>query len=299
MSCAVALAILATGSRVGVSPADKFSAEFADKTLFCNHLNIVLASEPARREIETATGDQGGAMLARLALDLESKPQTWPTLGLYGDQCLFDQVLDQYFTENDVSSAGQIAASYRRIFVVAILDRPLLYMSKVIHQLWYGAWFSWPPHGLGPTPLELTNAANRVIEMLKKHGLPTDAIEVGNSHIRGWILSDLGRAGTLLFRGLSAAFVAAIVFWVLVAVSGWRPAFSRRAGIIILLWVVSVLPAALAHTLDLWRYLIPSTPMVALLLSMVCAELPGTFMHISKHFPWLGSHRSPMRCGSG
>ena len=90
-------------------------------------------------------------------------------------------------------------------------------------------------------------------------------------------MSDLGRADTLLFGGLSAAFVVTIPFWILVAVSGWRPAFSMRAGIVIVLWVVSVLPTASAITFDDWRYLVPATPMVALFLSMVFVELPETF----------------------
>jgi hypothetical protein len=245
--------------------------------LFCNHLNIVLASEAAKREIATATGDRADAMLARLAADLGSKRQTWPTLGFYGDECLFDPVLDQYLAENDVSSAHHVAASYRRIFLAAILDRPLLYIGKIIHQLYYGAWFSWPPHGLGPTPLGWSLSAPQVIEMLKQHGLPADGIEESNGRMRGWILSDRGRAGRLLFRGLSAAFVAAIPFCILVAVSGWRPVFSMRASIVIVLWIASVLPAASAITLDDWRYLVPATPMAAVLLSMVCVELPETF----------------------
>lgn len=277
VSCAGALALLATGSRVGASSADKFSVEYVEKMLFCNHLDIVLASEPAKREIASATGDSADAMLARLAADLGSKRLDWPTLGFYGDECLFDEVLDQYLTENDVSSPHQVAAFYRRIFLVTILDRPLLYVGKIVQQLYYGAWFSWPPHGLQPMPLGWSNDALQVIEMLKQRGLPVDGIEPSNGRIRGWILSDLGRADTLLFGGLSAAFVVAIPFWILVAVSGWRPAFSMRAGIVIALWVVSVLPTASAITFDDWRYLVPATPMVALFLSMVCVELPETF----------------------
>jgi hypothetical protein len=303
VSCATALALLATGSRVGVPPADKSSVEFVEKMLFCNHLNIVLASEAAKREIATATGDRADAMLAHLAVDLGSKRDTWPALGFYGDECLYDPVLDQYLAENDVdpylyggpmgygdestspqfdissaqdiSSAHHVAASYRRIFLAAILDRPLLYIGKIIHQLHYGAWHSWPPHGLGPTPLGWVPYAPQVIEMLKQHGLPADGIEKNNGGMEVWILS--GRVGHLLFRGLSAAFVAAIPFCILVAVSGWRPVFSMRASIVIVLWIASVLPAASATTLDHWRYLVPATPMVAVLLSMVCVELHETF----------------------
>jgi hypothetical protein len=276
VSFLTALALLTTGSRLGVSPADKFSVEFVPRTLFCNHLNIVLASEAAKREIATAMGDSADAMVARLAADLVSKPQTWRTLGLHGDECLYDSILDRYLTDNDVSSANQAAAFYRRIFLAAILDRPLLYIGKIMHQLYYGAKFSWPPDALGPTPLGWSLDAPQVSEVLKRRGLPADGIEADNGRIRGWILSDLGRGGYLLFRGLSAAFIAAIAFWILVAISGWRPVFSMRASIVIVLWIASVLPAASAITLDHWRYLVPATPMVAILLSMVCVELPET-----------------------
>jgi len=51
VSVAAALALLAAGSRFGASDSDQASTVFLPKTLFCNHLNIVLASDAARREI--------------------------------------------------------------------------------------------------------------------------------------------------------------------------------------------------------------------------------------------------------
>jgi hypothetical protein len=143
LSCASALALVATGSRVGASPSDKASVVFVDKTLFCNHLNIVLASEKARREIATAAGDRGDAMLAPLAEDFDSKRDRWPVLGFYGDECFFDAALDQYLTKNETNSFNEVGAAYRRIFLEAVLDRPLLYVGKIVHQMYYGAWFSW------------------------------------------------------------------------------------------------------------------------------------------------------------
>jgi len=47
-----------------------------------------------------------------------------------------------------------------------------------------------------------------------------------------------------------------------------RPVFLTRAGIVIVMWAASIVPAASAHTLDVWRYLIPAVPMVGLLLSL-------------------------------
>jgi hypothetical protein len=42
------------------------------------------------------------------------------------------------------------------------------------------------------------------------------------------------------------------------------------------MWTASVVPAAAAHTLDVWRYLIPTVPMVALILSLFVVELAET-----------------------
>jgi len=152
LSCATALALLATGSRLGAFPSDKYSVVFGAKTLFCNHINIVLASEAARHEIAIAAGDSADAMFARLIANRDSKRQTWPTLGFYGDECLVDTILDQYLTKNDTKSSNEVAAGaciclLLRGCALAILDRPLLYLGKVIHQMYYGLWFSWPPYG--------------------------------------------------------------------------------------------------------------------------------------------------------
>src|SRR4029077_19989269 len=63
LSVAAALALLAAGSRFGASDSDRASIVFLPKTLFCNHLNIVLASDAARREIVSAArGPADGAM---------------------------------------------------------------------------------------------------------------------------------------------------------------------------------------------------------------------------------------------
>jgi len=274
LACTTALALIATGSRFGAYPSDKYSVVVGSKTLFCNHINIVLASEAARREIAIAAGDHTDAMFARLIADRDSKRQTWPTLGFYGDECLVDTILDQYLTKDDSTSSNELADSYRRIFLAAILDRPLLYLGKVIHQMYYGVLFSWPPYALMPTFAGLPNITAQLLEIMKEHGQPAHAIEV--QPIGGWILSDLGRPAVLLFRGLSAAFAAAVLFWILTTVRGRRPEFSVRAGIVIVLWAASILPTAAAHTLDIWAYLAPATPMVSLLLSMVCAELAVT-----------------------
>src|SRR3984885_2172866 len=65
VSVAAALALLAAGSRFGASDSDQASVVFVPKTLFCNHLNIVLASDAARHEIVSAAGDRADATMAR------------------------------------------------------------------------------------------------------------------------------------------------------------------------------------------------------------------------------------------
>jgi hypothetical protein len=42
------------------------------------------------------------------------------------------------------------------------------------------------------------------------------------------------------------------------------------------MWTASIATAAAAHTLDIWRYLIPAVPMVGLMLSLFVVELADT-----------------------
>jgi hypothetical protein len=268
ISSVIAVTAFAAVSRPAASSSDAYSVIFGRKTLFCNHLNIVLASDAARREIAVLAPAHTDAVLARLTTDFNSTQQSWPTLGFYGDTCMFDPVLDQYLKREDTSSPKEIAAEYQRIFLVAILDRPLQYLGKIIHQTFYGLWFSWPPHGLTPT-FGSSARTVEIAELLHERGLP----EVTFGEVRGWLLSDLGRFGVYLFRALSAAFVAAVMCWIILTVSRRRPEFSLRSGLVLICWTASVLTSAAAHTLDLWRYLVPATPMVALFLSMIGTEV--------------------------
>jgi hypothetical protein len=289
VSCVAALALILTLSRVAVSPSDRTSVVFVAKTFFCNHLNIVLASEAARRELATVAGDGADAFRARLTTDLASKRNSWPTLGFFGDECFYDTGLDQYLTKPGENSTGSlprdIAANYWRIFLAAILDRPLLYIGKIVHQVAYGASVAWPPYGLEPTIPVSSDDVVHVDEIMSRHGLSARASTMADRPVRGWVLGNLGSVSRGLFRGLSAAFVASGVLWILAAASGRYPAFSTRGGIVIILWLASILTSAVAHTLDIWRYLVPSTPMVALMLSLCGVEFTKV----------LGGHRGQLR----
>src|SRR5207302_6066667 len=147
VSVPAALALLAAGSRFGASDTDQASVVFVPKTLFCNHLNIVLASDAARHEIVSAAGDRADATMARLAADFTAEPGRWPVLGFFGDACLFDTALDRDLAD-DTGNAVGAAAAYWRIFLAAVRDRPLAYAGKFVRQIAYGALVAWPPFGL-------------------------------------------------------------------------------------------------------------------------------------------------------
>jgi hypothetical protein len=275
VSVVAALALLAAGSRFGASNSDQASAVFVSKTLFCNHLNIALASDAARREIVSAAGDRADATVARLAADLAAEPGRWPVLGFFGDACLFDTALDRDVAD-DTGNAVGAAAAYRRIFLAAVGDRPLAYAGKFVRQMAYGASVAWPPYGLDPAIPVSTDDVPHVSDIMARHGRAIQPIDLQGGPVRIGLLSDLPGISAYLFRALSTAFVIAVIFWTVTAVRRRRTAFSTRAGIAIVMWAASIVPAAGVHTLDVWRYLIPAVPMVALMLSLFAIELAET-----------------------
>ncbi len=275
VSVAAALALLATGSRFAASDSDQASIVFVSKTLFCNHLNIVLASDAARREIVSAAGDRADATMARLAADFAAEPARWPVLGFFGDACLFDTALDRDFA-GDTENAVGAAAAYRRIFLAAVRDRPLAYAGKFVRQMAYGASVAWPAYGLEPAIPVSTDDVPHVSDIMTRHGRAAQPINLQGGPVRIGLLSDLPGISAWLFGVLSAAFVIAVIFWVVTAMRRPRAAFVTRAGIVIVMWAASMATAAGAHTLDVWRYLIPAVPMVGLMLSLFAVELAET-----------------------
>ena len=275
VSVAAALALLAAGSRFAASNSDEASVVFVPKTLFCNHLNIVLSSDAARREIVSAAGDRADATMARLAADFAAEPGRWPVLGFFGDACLFDTALDRDVAD-DAGNAVGAAASYRRIFLAAVLDRPLAYAGKFVRQMAYGASVAWPPYGLDSAIPVSTDDVPHVSDIMRRHGRAAQLIDLQGGPVRIGLLSDLPGIATYLFRALSTAFVIAVIFWTVTAVRRRRSGFLTRAGIVIVMWAASIVTAAGVHTLDVWRYLIPAVPMVGLMLSLLAVELAET-----------------------
>jgi hypothetical protein len=269
---AAALALLAAGSRFGASYSDQASAVFVPKTLFCNHLNIVLASDAARHEIVSAAGDRADATMARLAADFAAEPGRWPVLGFFGDACLFDTALDRDLADGTGNAVGA-AAAYRRIFLAAVRDRPLAYAGKFVRQMAYGVSVAWPPYGLEPAIPVSTDDLPHVSDIMTRHGRAAQPIDLQGGPVRIGPLSDFPGISAYLFRALSAAFVIAVIFWTVTAVRRRRSQFLTRAGIVLVMWAASIATAAGAHTLDVWRYLIPAVPMVGLMLSLFAIEL--------------------------
>ncbi|MGY4314005.1 hypothetical protein ACVWW1_003308 [Bradyrhizobium sp. JR3.5] len=272
VSVAAALGLLATGSRFGASNSDQASIVFVPKTLFCNHLNIVLASDAARREIASAAGDRAEATMARLVADFAAEPGRWPALGFFGDACLFDTTLDRDVAR-DTGNADGAARAYRRIFLAAVRDRPLAYAGKVARQMAYGATVAWPAYGLDPAIPVSTDDVPHVSDIMTRHGRAAQPIDLQGGPVRIGLLSDFPVISAYLFRALSIAFVIAVIYWTVTAVWRWRPEFSARGGIVIVMWAASIGTAAGAHTLDVWRYLIPAVPMVGLMLALFTVEL--------------------------
>jgi len=281
VSVAAALALLVAGSRFGASDSDQASTVFVPKTLFCNHLNIVLASDAARREIASVAGDRADATMARLAADFAAEPGRWPVLGFFGDACLFDTVLDRDLADDTGNAAGA-AAAYRRIFLAALRDRPLAYAGKFVRQMAYAASVAWPPYGLDPAIPVSTDDVPYVSDIMTRHGRAVQPIDLQGGPVRIGLLAEFPRLSACLFRALSAVFVIAVLFWTVTAVRRRRPEFLTRAGIVIVMWAASIVTAAAAHTLDVWRYLIPAVPMVGLMLSLFAVELAETIARLRR-----------------
>jgi hypothetical protein len=186
-------------------------------TLFCNHLNIVLASDAARREIVSAAGDHADATMARLAADFAVEPGRWPVLGFFGDACLFDTALDRDVAD-DNGTAGGAASAYRHIFLAAVRDRPPAYAGKFVRQMAYGASVAWPAYGLDPAIPVSTDDAPHVSDIMTRHGRAAQPINLQGGPVRIGLLSDLPRISAFLFRTLSTAFVIAVIFWTVTAV---------------------------------------------------------------------------------
>jgi hypothetical protein len=135
-----------------------------------------------------------------------------------------------------------------------------------------------------------------VSDIMTRHGRAVQPNDLRGGPVRIGLLSDFPGISAYLFRALSAAFVVAIIFWAVIAARHQRPRFSTRAGIVIVMWAASIVTVAGAHTLDVWRYLIPAVPMVGLMLSLFAVELAET--RVANHAAIRRAMPSPPSSGS-
>jgi hypothetical protein len=213
--------------------------------------------------------------MARLAADFAAESGRWPVLGFFGDACLFDTALDRDLGDGSGNADGA-AAAYRRIFLTALRDRPLVYVGKFVRQMAYGASVAWPIYGLDPAIPVSTDDVPHVSDILARHGRAAQPVDLQGRPVRIGPLSEFPGISAGLFRALSTAFVIAVLFWTVAAVRRRRPEFVTRAGIVIVMWAASIATAAAVHTLDVARYLVPAVPIVGILLSLFAVELAET-----------------------
>jgi hypothetical protein len=121
-----------------------------------------------------------------------------------------------------------------------------------------------------------TDDVPHVSDIMMRHGRSVQPIDPQGGPVRIGLLCDLPGISACLFRALSAAFVIAVIFWMVTAMRRQRAGFVTRAGIVFVMWAASIAIVAGVHTLDVWRYLIPGVPMVSLMLSLFAVELAET-----------------------
>ena len=111
-------------------------------------------------------------------------------LGFFGDACLHDTALDRDVTGH-TGDAVDAARAYRRIFLAALRDRPLAYAGKFVRQMAYGASVAWPPYGLEPVIPVSTDDVPHVSDIMTRHGLAIQPIDLQGGPVRIGLLSDL------------------------------------------------------------------------------------------------------------
>ena len=161
-------------------------------------------------------------------------------------------------------------------------DRPLAYAGKFVRQMAYGASVAWPPYGLDPAIPVSTDDVPHVSDIMTRHGRRGSADRSARRTSSDRSVVRFPGISILLFRTLSIVFVIAVIFWTVTAVRRRRPGFVTRAGIVIAMWAASIATAAAAHTLDIWRYLVPAVPMVGLMMSLFAVELAETIASLRK-----------------
>ncbi len=278
LSIVVGATLVGGGFALRASSADSYSRAFAQKTIFCNHLNIFLASDVAKRRLSELLGEESRQFVALAEADYRSQAQAWPTLGFYGDACMFDRELDRAIDSGTSGDPGQLSATYRMLVVTAIADQPIAYVRKVANQFRYGLMMSWPPMGDSAGISGVPGATAEVAAMVAQSGRPVEGWLTEAAVIAGWPMSPRGRMADYFYRAVSlliALTVAAVpLAWL------YRARFDRtrlvQLTFVSALWLAHIAIPALSHTLDIWRYIASAAPVGALIITLGAALLRST-----------------------
>ena len=172
-------------------------------------------------------------MLARLASDMQLRPEAGLCLGFFGDQCLFDPESDEYLSAGGAQHARKV---YLAAFARGILDRPLLYLRKLGRQFYYGAWSSWPaPTGWNCIPVLERRYPWYIAAILRQHGFaasPAETVEASQDLVTVRSRAYLHCA----FRAVIFAFVASAALALVLAWGGQQQQFVIQAGVLLSLW---------------------------------------------------------------
>ena len=253
--------------------------EFGPKTLFCNHLPLVLPT------LGTATPERA-ELSALFSGILAEGSEGWSILGHNGDRCMYNSSVDPLASQIAQSEGLTRADWYGRQFVRGVERRPFLYAGRVLRQL--AAFFE------DPTPeITLSEAGSmgdwdwvRLENYRRFLGEPREAFTVREDN---WFAVDaggLGRMGKNLLATVSYWFAATVLPATLLAagflVAG-RGGRERRAEIVLLSVAAFVgaylLLIASSHTFDIARYRSALVPFTLLWLLMSAAYLAGLIGH--------------------
>lgn len=254
----------------GSGSASEYRALFGPRTIFCNHLHLILDTAKASPDFRLHSDPSFEALLLdRMEQLRKSHKSGWKRLGFNGDLCTYDQQLHGLI-------AGRLPGlEARRAFYLgsvlnASLANPLPFAGKVLRQLWYG--LTTPFEKFAP---HFTYNQFRGVfqESAKRHGLADDFLtgtrksgaagpfaskQIMKTTVGGRLVHGLL---AIFFTGGAVVYVGLVLASILLPPRLWsRWSAERRRVFLAFLGVPLVaifghhLLVALTHSFDVWRY---------------------------------------------
>jgi hypothetical protein len=264
-------------------PAADAIAEFAPRTLFCNHLDLILPLLDQQATQKT----HGTAFIAGLRKQVRSVVEKGPTggwklLGFNGDKCMYNSPIPVQVTRHFKGDKSQIRAFYRGLFLRAVAQSPIAYGHKVLKQvdavlILPLAAHPWPTQSQQGAVRWLADkypqhkavlAADRDGPDLRKLFLDTGAVPPLV------IVREAQRLFDFLGWGLWIAGALALIAEILI--TGGIAAPLRRAWPMIFtlgVFLAGTVVVALAHTFDISRYSDALAPIYGVAAGAACAYM--------------------------